>query len=60
MSEQLVKYLAPVEISYMLGINVKTVLSWLRDPSHPLKGAKVGNMWRIHPNDFANYMKGQQ
>lgn len=55
-SVELVRWLTPVEVAYMLGKNVKTVNGWLRDQNHPLKGHKVGNAWRVHPDDFREFM----
>lgn len=57
---QLVEWLAPVEIAFMLKTSAKTVQGWLRDDNHPLKGTKIGTMWRVHPDDFATFMKGNK
>lgn len=56
MSDELIRWLTPVEIAYMLDKNVKTVNGWLRDPDHPLQGKKIGNSWRVHPDDFKQFM----
>lgn len=48
MRDELVKYLAPVEIAYMLGLHKRTVLEWLR--TGKLKGTKIGQQWRVHPD----------
>lgn len=56
MSDELVRWLSPVEIAYMLGQQQRTIQGWLRDPNHPLKGRKVGTQWRVHPDDFQKFM----
>lgn len=56
---QLVRLLTPVEIAASLRVDVKTVCKWLRDPSHPLKGTKVNNMWRINPEDLKTFIEGE-
>lgn len=55
-SSELIRWLTPVEIAYMLGKDVKTINGWLRNPDHPLKGQKVGASWRVHPRDFERFM----
>lgn len=56
----LVRYLTPVEIAASLRVDVKTVLRWLRDQNHPLRGVKVNNMWRVDPDDFAAFINGDK
>lgn len=50
----LVPYLTPIEIAAILRVERKTVLRWLRVGR--MKGIKVGNMWRIDPKDFADFI----
>lgn len=40
-------YFTPQELAAVLKVHHKTILRWLRDSDHPLRGEKIGEMWRI-------------
>jgi excisionase family DNA binding protein len=51
------KYYAPIEVASLLGVKVRTVLGWLRDPNHELVGNKIGTMWRVSHTDLKRYLE---
>lgn len=57
-SSPIERHYAPVEIAHLLGVTHKTVLMWLRDPEHPLRGKKLGTMWRVSETDLRKYLEG--
>ncbi len=50
----------PVEIAALMRVKVRTVRMWLRDPKHPLKGTKIGSIWRVKKSDLAAFMEGNK
>lgn len=50
-------FFTPQEIAAVLKVHHKTILRWLRDPDHPLKGEKIGEMWRISKEQFAEFLE---
>lgn len=50
----------PVEIASIVKVKTRTVLGWLRDPNHRLKGVKHGTMWRVAESDLREFLKGEQ
>lgn len=55
MRDELVKWLAPVEIAYITGFNIRTVLKWLREGK--LQGRKISNQWRVHPDKLKSFIE---
>lgn len=51
------KFLSAEEVSEQLGISVGTVKKLLRDGVMP--GYKIGNQWRINPQEFKKYLEQQ-
>lgn len=52
------KFYAPIEIAALLGVQRRTVVSWLKNPKHPLKGTKIGNnTWRVAESDYVSFLK---
>lgn len=59
-SESLIQqYYSPVEIASMLGLRVRTVTNYLKNPDHPLKGVKIQvNQWRVPRASLEAFLKG--
>lgn len=50
---------SPIELATKLKVRKETIVNWLKDPSHPLQGYKLGNnLWRIPKSSVANYLRG--
>jgi hypothetical protein len=58
MTEEMQRYLTPVEIAAVLSVKVKTVRGWLNNPNHPLVGTLVpGVGWRVTRQQFKAFVE---
>ncbi len=54
------RFLTPDEIAEILKVKTVIVRSWLNNEEHPLKGAKMGKLWRIEKEDLERYIENQK
>lgn len=48
------------DLEAKLGIGEKKVRALFKDPDNPLKAFKVGREWRVHPDDYAEWLSRQR
>jgi len=49
------RFLSPESVARQLSVSNKTVYKWLREKK--LKGAKMGHLWRIRPEDLKEFIE---
>lgn len=52
------KYYTPLELAAKLKVHRRTIISWIKDPTHPLQGIKLDNtLWRVTDSSLKAFLQ---